>query len=51
VAGLRKKEQWFDHSQAMLEGTSLAKAAERCGVHPTRRSELVPIVCTGFREG
>ena len=35
MAGLRKKEQWLDHAQAMLEGTSLAKAAERCGVHPT----------------
>ena len=35
MARLRKKEQWLDHAQAMLEGTSLAKAAERCGVHPT----------------
>ena len=35
MAGLRKKEQWLDHAQAMLEGMSLAKAAERCGVHPT----------------
>ena len=35
MARLRKKERWLDHAQAMLEGTSLAKAAERCGVHPT----------------
>ncbi len=33
--GLRKKEQWLDHAQAMIEATSVAKAAERCGVHPT----------------
>jgi transposase-like protein len=35
MARLRKKEQWPDHAQAMLEGMSLAKVAERCGVHPT----------------
>ncbi len=35
MAGLRKKEQWLDHAQAMIEATSVAKAAERCGVHPT----------------
>ena len=35
MAGLRKKEQWLDHAQAMIEGTSVAKAAERCHVHPT----------------
>jgi hypothetical protein len=34
MAGLRKKEQWLDHGQA-LEATSVAKAAERCHVHPT----------------
>ena len=33
MARLRKKEQWLDHARAMLEGMSLAKAAER--VHPT----------------
>ncbi len=35
MAGLRKKEQWLDHAQAMIEGTRVAKAAERCHVHPT----------------
>jgi len=35
LARLRKKDRWFDQAQAMLEGVSLAKAAERCGVHPT----------------
>ena len=35
MAQLRKKERWLDHAQAMLEGMSLEKAAERCGVHPT----------------
>ncbi len=36
MAGLRKKEQWLDHAQAMIEGTGVAeKAAERCHVHPT----------------
>ena len=35
MARLRKKERWLDCAQAMIEGTSVAKAAERCGVHPT----------------
>src|SRR5574337_1468573 len=35
MARLRKKDRWFDQAQAMIEGVSLAKAAERCGVHPT----------------
>jgi len=35
MAGLRKKDRWLDQAQAMIEGVSLAKAAERCGVHPT----------------
>jgi transposase-like protein len=34
VARLRKKERWFSHAAAMIEGVSLAKAADRCGVHP-----------------
>src|SRR5271167_3942089 len=29
MAGLRKKEQWLDHAQAMIEAMSVAKAAER----------------------
>lgn len=33
MARLRKKERWLDHAQAMIEGTSVAKAAERCDVH------------------
>ena len=35
MAHLRKKEKWLDHAQAMIEGKSLAKTAELCGVHPT----------------
>ena len=35
VARLRKKERWFSHAAAMIEGVSLAKAADRCGVHPS----------------
>ena len=35
IARLRKKDRWLDQAQAMIEGVSLAKAAERCGVHPT----------------
>lgn len=35
MARLRKKERWLDQAQAMIEGVSLAKAAERCCVHPS----------------
>ena len=35
MAHLRKKKRWLDHAQAMIEGKSLAKTAELCGVHPT----------------
>ena len=35
MARLRKKDRWLDPAQAMIDGVSLAKAAERCGVHPT----------------
>jgi transposase-like protein len=35
MARLRKKDRWLDQAQAMIEGVSLATAAERCGVHPT----------------
>ena len=35
MARLRKKDRWLDQAQAMIEGVSLAKAAERCSVHPT----------------
>ena len=35
MARLRKKDGWLDQAQAMIDGVSLAKAAERCGVHPT----------------
>ena len=35
MARLRKKERWLDQAQAMIEGVTLAKAAERCGVHPS----------------
>jgi transposase-like protein len=35
MAHLRKKERWLDHARAMIEGRSLSKTAELCGVHPT----------------
>ena len=35
MAHLRKKEKWRAHARAMIEGMSLAKTAELCGVHPT----------------
>ena len=35
MAHLRKKEKSLDHARAMIEGKSLAKTAELCGVHPT----------------
>ena len=35
MARLRKREGWMSQAQALIEGVSLAKAAERCGVHPT----------------
>jgi transposase-like protein len=35
LAKLRMKEKWAVQAEAMIEGVSLAKAARRCGVHPT----------------
>ena len=36
MAHLRKKEaKWPAHARAMIEGKSLAKTAQPCGVHPT----------------
>ena len=35
LAHLRKKNKWQEQSRAMIDGTSIAKAAERCGVHFT----------------
>jgi len=35
MAHLRKRACWLDHAQAMIDGKSLAKTAELCGVHPT----------------
>ena len=35
MAHLHKRERWFDHARAMIEGKSLAKTAQLCGVHPT----------------
>jgi len=35
LARLRKKSKWQEQSRAMIDGTSIAKAAERCGVHFT----------------
>jgi transposase-like protein len=38
MAHLRKKERWLDHVRAMIEGKSLAKTAQLCGVDPTTAS-------------
>ena len=35
MAGLHKKEEWLEHAEAMIDGVSVAKAAERCNVHYT----------------
>jgi hypothetical protein len=35
LANLRMKEKWAVPAEAMIDGVSLAKAARRCGVHPT----------------
>ena len=35
VARLRKRERWAANSQAMIDGVSLVKVAQRCGVHAT----------------
>ena len=32
---LRKRERWLDRAWAMIDGQSLAKTVELCGVHPT----------------
>ena len=35
LAGLRKKEKWLEYAEALNEGVTIEKAAERCGVDPT----------------
>jgi len=35
LARLRKKNKWLEQSKAMIDGASIAKTAERCGVHYT----------------
>ena len=35
LANLRMKEKWATQAEVMIDGISLAKAARRCGVHPT----------------
>ena len=35
LAKLRMKDKWAAQAEAMIDGVSLAKAARRCGVHPT----------------
>ena len=35
LARLRRKECWFDYSQALIEGLAVRKAAARCGVAKT----------------
>jgi transposase-like protein len=31
---LRKKEQWLNYAQALMDGVTIAEAAEQCDVHP-----------------
>ena len=45
MAHLRKREKWLDHARAMIEGKSLAKTAQLCGVHPTAPSAGVIGFC------
>jgi hypothetical protein len=35
LAGLRQKEKWLEYAEALKEGVTIEKAAERCGVDPT----------------
>ena len=35
MAGLHKKQEWREHAGAMIDGVSVAKAADRCNVHYT----------------
>jgi transposase-like protein len=35
VAGLHNKDRWLDHTKSLVEGESLAKAAERCQIDPS----------------
>jgi len=35
LARLRKKEKWLEYAEALKEGVTNQKAAERCGVDPT----------------
>ena len=35
MAGLQKKEQWLLHAETMIDGTSVAKASQRCDVDYT----------------
>ncbi|MBF0178335.1 MAG: IS1595 family transposase [Magnetococcales bacterium] len=35
LAGLRKKEKWLEYSEALKDGATIEKSAERCGVATT----------------
>jgi|SRR5271165_690750 len=35
VARLHNKDRWFDHARSLIEGETLAQAAERCQVDPS----------------
>ena len=43
MARLRKKERWLDHARAMIEGTSVAKAASAAMSMPARPSAGVTV--------
>ena len=60
MSRLRKKELWFEYSQALADSLSLTKAAERCGIDRTTafrwRHRFLPqsgpqaVKCTGITE-
>jgi transposase-like protein len=60
MSRLRKKELWFEYSQALADSLSLTKAAERCGIDRTTafrwRHRFLPqsggqsATCTGITE-
>ena len=35
LARLRMREKWITQADALIDGVSIAKAADRCGVHYT----------------
>lgn len=60
MSRLRKKELWFEYSQALADSLSLTKAAKRCGIDRTTafrwrhrflpQTGREPVICTGITE-